>query len=388
MESKQIKRGFALEGGGARGSYQMGVIKAYMEAGCVFHGVVGTSIGAINAAMIASGDFDKALELWENIRLEYLFDQEFIDAMKIDNNFPGNITTAVRKFVIERGINQTKMRQYLETYIDEEKVRASGIDFGLVTYSISERKPYEVFLSDIPKGKLIDYILASSKLPIFSPHLVDDNRFVDGGFINNCPINMLVDAGYDEVIAIRMKGVGIYRRYDKNANVTIIQASEISGHFLDFTADTAKENIKRGYCDGLKVLQGLTGKNYYLQDVDDSMVTKKLFAIKDEDLAQIDYFKKEVYQNKRVLFERVIPELAEYLRLPRHFTYEQFVLEALEFVALKKEIPRFEVYNFAEFCKLIKDTPMPRFETLLTKVGIDYYEKRAFFVEEIVKLLI
>ena len=192
MEAKIIKRGFALEGGGAKGAYQMGVLKAYIEAGCEIHGVVGTSIGAINAAMIASGEFDKAVELWETISFDQLFDQEFIDVMKIDNNFPGNITTALRKFITERGINQTKMREYLETYIDENKVRASGIDFGLVTLSISERKPYEIFLCDIPEGKLIDYILASAKLPIFSPYNIDDNRFLDGGFINNCPINMLV----------------------------------------------------------------------------------------------------------------------------------------------------------------------------------------------------
>lgn len=388
MGIKQVKRGFALEGGGAKGAYQMGVFKAYIESGHEIHGVVGTSIGAVNAAMIASNELEQAVELWETISFEHLFEQEFIDAMKIDNNFPGNITTALRKFISERGINQMKMREYLETYVDEAKIRASRIDFGLVTLSISERKPYEVFLRDIPEGKLIDYILASAKLPIFSPHNIDDNRFLDGGFINNCPINMLIDDGYDEIIAVRTKGFGVYRRFDKDANVTIIQPNENLGHFFDFTADTAKTNIKRGYCDGLKIFQGLAGKHYYLQNVDIVVVVTNLFAISDEDLGRIDYFSKEIYQNKRVLFERVIPEIAEYLKLPRNFTYEQFVLGVLEFVALKKEIPRFEVYNFDEFCKLIKNTPMPKTENLLTKVGIDFYEKRATFVEEIVKLLV
>ena len=388
METKTVRRGFALEGGGAKGAYQMGVIRAYRESGYEIHGVVGTSIGAVNAAMIASGEIDKAIELWEVVSFNQLFDQEFIDAMKIDNNFPGNITTALRKFVSERGINQTKMREFLETYIDETKVRASGIDFGLATLSLTERKPYEVFLRDIPEGKLIDYILASAKLPIFSPHNIDDNRFIDGGFINNCPINMLIDDEYDEIIAIRTKGLGVYRRFDKNANVTVIQSEESLGHFLDFNAETAKTNIKRGYCDGLRTLQGLAGKTYYLQNIDLQRVVQNLFEISDDDLNKIDYFTKLNYQNKRVLFEQVIPEIAEYLKLPRNFTYEEFVLTVLEFVALKKEIPRFEVYNFNEFCKLIEDTPMPRTENLLTRVGIDFYERRATFVEEIAKLLI
>ena len=388
MSNQIIKRGFALEGGGAKGAYQMGVLKAYLEAGYEIHGVVGTSIGAVNAAMIASGELDKSIELWETISFEQLFDQEFIDIIKPDNNFPGNVTTAVRKFINERGINQTKMREYLEKYIDESKVRASGIDFGLATFSLSERKPYEVFLHDIPDGRLIDYILASAKLPIFSPHHVDNNRFIDGGFINNCPINMLVDEGYDEIIAIRTKGLGVYRRFDKNANVTIIQPDESLGNFLDFTAPTAKTNVKRGYCDGLRVIKNLAGKYYYLKDFETTIIVERLFAITEQELATIDYFKKSPLANKRLLFEQVIPELADYLKLQKDFTYEHFVIGVLEFVALKKEIARYHVYNHQEFCKLLKETPTPRVENLLTRVGIDFYEKRAYFVEELAKLLI
>ena len=388
MAVKKIKRGFALEGGGAKGAYQMGVLKAYIENGYEIHGVVGTSIGAVNAAMVASNELDKAIELWETISFEHLFDQEFIDAIKIDNNFPGNVTTALRKFINERGINQTKMREYLEKYIDETKIRTSGIDFGLATLSLSERKSYEVFLRDIPDGKLIDYILASAKLPIFSPHHVDNNRFIDGGFINNCPINMLVDEGYDEIIAIRTKGLGIYRRFDTTANVTVIEADESLGHFLGFTADNAKMNIKRGYCDGLRKIQQLAGNNYYLQTIDLTTVVNNLFAINDEMLATIEHFKKNSYPRTRMLFEQMIPELADYLKLARDFTYEEFVLAVLEFTAFRKEIPRFEVYHFSDFCNLIATTPTPKAENLLTRVGIDFYEKRAMLIEEIAKLLI
>ena len=147
-------------------------------------------------------------------------------------------------------------------------------------------------------------------------------------------------------------------------------------------------NIKRGYCDGLRILQGLIGNHYYLEDVNLQMVTTKLFNIKEEDLAKLSYFKREIHEKKRALFERIIPEIADYLNLGKNFTYEQFVLEILEFIALKKEIARFEVYNFDKFCKLIKNTPMPKSENILTKVGIDFYEKRAIFVEEIAKILI
>ena len=69
-------RGLALEGGGARGAYQIGVVKALIENGYEFDGFVGTSIGAINAAILAQGDFDKALGLWTDISIEKIFDED------------------------------------------------------------------------------------------------------------------------------------------------------------------------------------------------------------------------------------------------------------------------------------------------------------------------
>ena len=388
MEVKRIKRGFALEGGGARGSYHIGVCKAYIESGYEFHGAVGTSIGAINAVMLASGEFDKALALWETVGIEHLFDQEFLDALKLDSNFPGNLTTALKKLIVDRGIDHSRIKEFLDSYIDEAKVRASGIDFGLVTFSLSERKPYEVFLNDIPEGKLVDYILASAKLPIFTALHVDDNRFIDGGVINNCPINMLIDQGYDEIVAIRTKTFGIFRRYDKNANVTVIEPNESLSHFLDFNADSAKLNIKRGYCDGLRVLQNLPGNHYYLKDVDLQRVVQKLFNVNEADLEKLSYFKRESCEKKRLLFERVIPDIADHLNLCRNFTYEQFALAILEFVALRKEVDRLEVYHFDVFCKLVKDIPTPKSENILSKVGFEFSSRKSIFIEEIVKLLI
>jgi len=388
IEVKEIKRGFALEGGGAKGSYHMGVCKAFIESGYEFHGAVGTSIGAINAVMLASGDFEKALELWETVGIEHLFDQEFLDVLKLEQGFTGSVTTALKKLVTDRGVDHSRIKAFLSSYIDEEKVRASGIDFGLVTFSLSERKPYEIFLSDIPEGKLVDYILASAKLPIFTPLHVDDKRFIDGGVINNCPINMLIDQGYNEIVAIRTKGFGIFRRYDKNANVIVIEANESLGHFLDFNADNAKLNIRRGYCDGLRVIQELAGNHYYLKDTVLQPVEQKLFSITEVDLESLTYFKKVNSPKRRILFEQLIPEMGEYLDLPRNFTYEELALAMLEFVALRKGIDRFEVYDFDTFCHLLKSTPTLKADNILSKVGIDFSEKRSVLVEEVVKLII
>ena len=53
--------GLILAGGGAKGAYQIGAWKALIELGIQIEAIAGTSIGAINGAFIAQGDFDKAL---------------------------------------------------------------------------------------------------------------------------------------------------------------------------------------------------------------------------------------------------------------------------------------------------------------------------------------
>ena len=60
--------GIVLEGGGARGAYQVGAWQALRELGLEYGGVAGTSVGALNGAMMVQGDIDRALEIWSDIR--------------------------------------------------------------------------------------------------------------------------------------------------------------------------------------------------------------------------------------------------------------------------------------------------------------------------------
>ena len=59
--------GLVLEGGGAKGAYQIGAWKALKEAGIHVKGIAGTSVGALNGALIAMDDFEKAERIWEKI---------------------------------------------------------------------------------------------------------------------------------------------------------------------------------------------------------------------------------------------------------------------------------------------------------------------------------
>ena len=77
------KYALVLEGGGAKGAYQVGAYNALIESGYEFNAVIGTSIGAINAALIAQGDVRLLEEVWRNIKFEDLLNITKSNAEKL-----------------------------------------------------------------------------------------------------------------------------------------------------------------------------------------------------------------------------------------------------------------------------------------------------------------
>ena len=71
-----MKRALVLSGGGSRGAYECGAWQALRELNIRLDAVYGTSIGAINAALVAQGDLDVAVKLWETIRLNQIVSTE------------------------------------------------------------------------------------------------------------------------------------------------------------------------------------------------------------------------------------------------------------------------------------------------------------------------
>ena len=136
--------GLALEGGGAKGSYQAGAYMAMKKCGVRIDAVVGTSIGSLNGALIAAHDEEKMLKLWR------------------DATF-----TEIYKAFKSRGLDMSNYRALVRNAVDEEKVRKSDIKFGLTTVRVETLEAMERFIDDIPSGQLHDYITASSYLPVF-----------------------------------------------------------------------------------------------------------------------------------------------------------------------------------------------------------------------------
>lgn len=269
--------GLVLAGGGARGAFQAGVIKALLDNGYKFDGVAGTSIGALNGVMVVQEEFEKSIDLWQNMEFSRLFDleDEYLDKIlnkKIDKDSIKYLYQKLKEAISNHGIDTTKIRNLLYEYIDEEKVRRSSTDFGIVTVSTSERRAYEIFKEDIPQGKLADYIMASANFPGFKKVVIDNKSFIDGGIYDNLPINLLAEKGYKDIIAITTGGRGIATRKrkvkDKSINITYINPTHKTGNTLNFSKLSVQQSLNIGYLDGMKMIKGYKGDKLYIDNLD------------------------------------------------------------------------------------------------------------------------
>jgi NTE family protein len=257
------KLGLVLEGGGAKGSYHIGVLKALFEHGVQFTSVCGTSVGAINGAMIAQGDFDLLLELWKSLTPSKILDVNDEEIEKLMQKRGGGFVyfmKLVGSALKNRGLSFERAKAFFAEYINEEKIRQSPIDFGLVTVATSKKwVPVELFKEDIPEGGLLDYVLASAYFPAFKRSPINGETYIDGGLYDNLPINPLIRRGYTDILAIRTNSkMPIKKVIDKSVNVKYISPSQHLGKTLAFTNQSVTKNINLGYNDALKFLENNT----------------------------------------------------------------------------------------------------------------------------------
>lgn len=362
--------GLVLEGGGAKGAYHIGAYKALIEEGIQISGIAGTSVGALNGAILAQGDYEKAYEMWENMSYSTVINasDEEIDRLKSGKVSKEDISLMAAKIkgvITEGGLDISPLRDLVMEVVDEEKIRASGMDFGIVTVSLTDLKPVEIYIEDIPDGELAQYLLASAYFPAFKREKIGGKRYVDGGIYNNLPVNLLVDKGYKDLILIRTHGVGYVKKVDLTGlNAITISPNEELCRTLDFEMDSARYNLELGYYDGLKALRGLRGFHYYIEaDYDSDYYINYLWNLEEEKVNSL----KEVFKidknipSKKALFEFINPKLSSLLDIDKEEDYEEIFYNLVEKLAEIYEIEKFKIYSYNELKDLVLEkTPNGR----------------------------
>lgn len=234
---KRGKTALVLGGGGSRGAYEIGVWQALNELGIEINIVTGTSIGAVNGALVAQNDFETAKKNWKELE-------------------EGSIVELTEK---------DQLRNILEKNLNEEAIRSSLTEYGIVTVEFPSFKSHCMFIEEIPEGELIDYILASSAcFPMINPYEINDKKFIDGAYFDNVPVEMALKKGAENVIAVDLDSIGIERKeaYKAVEFLKLISCKWPLGSCCEFKPKNTKRLIRLGYLDTMKGFNVYSGEKY------------------------------------------------------------------------------------------------------------------------------
>lgn len=255
-----IKVGIALEGGGAKGAYQIGVLKALKELNIKYDCVAGTSIGALNAVPYVLGDYEKSSHIWSNIDFSYSNNTKSNkkSSTEIFEKIMKNIDVFEKQYMKSEGIDPESVIEFYKDVIDEDAIRKSNVEFGLATYCLTDRKPLKLYKEDIPKGLLHEYVFASCNLPVFTPRPIKGKYYLDGCLFMKLPVEMVVAKGCNVIIAVRLRPE-IYN-FSNFENVEIIDIAP--DEYLSSTLEASPEQIvwmiNKGYEDAKRILNKKT----------------------------------------------------------------------------------------------------------------------------------
>ncbi|MDN3582034.1 patatin-like phospholipase family protein [Mucilaginibacter flavus] len=252
------KIGIALSGGGVRGVAHLGVMQAMIDHGIQFSHISGTSAGAIGAAFVAEGYAPKEV-------LRIIKENRLLKLLRPAFGSSGLISILHARFLISKYIPHNSF-QGLKT-----NITISTVDLG------------EARLVYFTSGELDLAVLASCCLPgIFKPIEINNHMYVDGGILNNFPVEPLV-GNCDLIIGSSCNHLPVVTSIksfgelvDRAAMIAVnsslnthkilcdivIEPHGLGGYGI-FDTDAAEEIYMIGYEEGLKTING----NQKLKDI-------------------------------------------------------------------------------------------------------------------------
>ena len=221
------KRALCLSGGGSKGAWQVGSIKALLESGRTWDSVHGISVGALNASFLSLYSPEQQLENF--FKLEDLW-RGIVSSNNIYKPWlPYKIPNYIASMIMGSINSGAPLKQLFESIWSDELFLESSTLLTVGCVSITDGK-YEVFDNSNPEIK--KYILASSHLPVvFPPILINQTQWVDGGIRYQIPILEAIKEKPDEIDVIvtapLISNLPALKNYIVTAPGAALRASEI-----------------------------------------------------------------------------------------------------------------------------------------------------------------
>jgi len=217
------RRALVLPGGGGRGAYQVGVAKALQEKNIDFDFSIGTSIGGINATLIAQGSLARLEELWCSLRardIYHLPSASLIGRLVLGHNL-GLLDTS-------------PLEELLRRELSLQKLKNSKTKVGLCTTDLCSLETKIVTTDDIMStNELVDTLMATSAIPMAFPprHIQGTGLWVDGGLVRNTPMETAIQMGADEIFMVLL--------HPERINICPTNMFEVLVRCLDIVLDAS-----------------------------------------------------------------------------------------------------------------------------------------------------
>lgn len=342
-----MKKAIVLSGGGAKGAYQIGVWKALRKLNYKYDIVTGTSVGALNGAFMVMNDYKNALNFWKNISPKDIFDEQLTqDAETLDEK--KEILLKYAKKAVKGGFSVQALEKNIERLLDTSIFFSSPINYGLVTFNLTNLKPLELEKKNLTKENLKDYLIASATcFPAFQIKKIDNEQYIDGGYYDNVPINLAIRLGAEEIVAVDLDAIGMKQKIKKESvKIIHIRPKNNLGSFLIFNKKYALRAIQYGYNDTMKTFGKYTGNRYTFKKsrfINYYQLYSKKFT---------ELLLKIVETKESFLFEQIF-ETFNVSKIKKENQYEK-AIDIIEEIATIFELDDVMIYRFSKFNSLLK----------------------------------
>lgn len=197
----KVKVGLMLGGGGAKGAYQLGFIRAFEELKLLKHidVISGVSIGAINTLLLMSKiKYEDMVKIWQIMDSENVFGtkgQSLFKEKRLYDFVP--VAEELIKNVPLKNVRKSKFEAYATASLIYDKQ-------SFIHQIKTDTMEKEVFHLNKVKDPYLATMASSSIPVVFGPTTIDGKKYVDGGIIDNYPIEPLIESGCNFIIAVAL----------------------------------------------------------------------------------------------------------------------------------------------------------------------------------------
>lgn len=352
------KRALVLCGGGAKGAYQVGVNRALQEMKLDFDIIVGTSIGAINGAMIAQNDHKVMYDLWHELDLSQVMNDgiDFTFSIESFMDQRNQLAKFLKKYADMHGADTTPLRDMLRRVANPAKIRERGITFGCVTVQYPSLEPVMITLDEMTDEQFPEYLIASSSCwPAFPIHTIDGKQYIDGGYYDNLPIQFAYQLGAQDLVVVDLNyPKAVHPEYEHQPHILYIRPSVDTGGFLHFDPQHVRYLIEIGYLDALRAFGTCKGRQYtFLPNISKESIDALLLPFIDR-IHQTDVVLSK--ERKRLFLPKAVSSVQETVNqfIPYPGDEETYVIRWVEACASIMDIPTNAIRNFDELTEYIR----------------------------------